>query len=168
SRRGLLDGRIVRLPTIIVRPGKPSGAASSFCSGILREPLKGEESELPVPTSLNLWVCSTRTVIKNLIIARDIPTEAFDKVVARGSSRIVNLPGITVTVQEMLDALLQIGGEEARKLVKEVPDSSVENIVSSWPAEFDISRATQLGFQQDGDLVKTIKEYLEDYAPKKI
>lgn len=168
SRRGLLDGRIVRLPTIIVRPGKPSGAASSFCSGILREPLNGEESELPVPTSMKLWVCSTRTVIKNLVIARDIPTEAFSKVVARGSSRIVNLPGITVTVQEMLDALLQIGGEQVRKLVKEVPDTSVEQIVGSWPAEFDISRASELGFQQDGDLVKTIKEYLEDYAPKKL
>ena len=119
-------------------------------------------------TSLKLWVCSTRTVIKNLIIARDIPTEAFNKVVARGSSRIVNLPGITVTVQEMLDALIQIGGKQVRQFVKEVPDSSVERIVGSWPAEFDISRAIELGFQPDGDLVKTIKEYLEDYAPKKL
>lgn len=168
SRRNLLDGRIVRLPTIIVRPGKPSGAASSFCSGIIREPLNGEESELPVPTSLKLWVCSTRTVIKNLIIARDIPTEAFSEVVARGSSRIVNLPGITVTVQEMLDALLQISGEKVRALVMDAPDSSVEKIVGSWPAEFNISRAIELGFQQDGDLVKTIQEYLEDYAPKKL
>ncbi|KAI7968768.1 hypothetical protein EIK77_005784 [Talaromyces pinophilus] len=117
---------------------------------------------------MKLWVCSTRTVIKNLIIARDIPTEAFNKDVACGSSRIVNLPGITVTVQEMLDALLQIGGEQVRKLVKEVPDTSVEQIIGSWPAEFDISRASELGFQQDGDLVKTIKEYLEDYAPKKL
>lgn len=116
---------------------------------------------------MKLWVCSTRTVIKNLIIAGVIPTEAFSKVVAPGSLRIVNLQGITVTVREMLDALLQIGGEQVRKLVKEVPDTSVEQIVGSWPAEFDISRATELGFKQDGDLVKTIKEYLEDYAPKK-
>lgn len=168
SRRNLLDGRIVRLPTIIVRPGKPSGAASSFCSGIIREPLNGEESALPVPKSLRLWVCSTRTVIKNLIIARDIPAERFREVVTRGSSRIVNLPGTTVTVQEMLDTLLHVGGKEARQLVKEIPDPSVEKIVGSWPAEFDIARALDLGFAEDGDLVRTFKEYLEDYSPVKL
>jgi nucleoside-diphosphate-sugar epimerase len=162
SRRGLLDGRIVRLPTIIVRPGKPSGAASSFCSGIIREPLNGEESILPVPQALKLWVCSTRTVIKNLVIARDVPTEAFSSVA--GGSRIVNLPGITVTVKEMLDALLDVGGQKARNLIKETPDSAVEQIVGSWPAEFDITRAVHLGFQGDGDLKRTLKEYLEDYA----
>jgi nucleoside-diphosphate-sugar epimerase len=162
SRRGLLDGRIVRLPTIIVRPGKPSGAASSFCSGIIREPLNGEESILPVPQSLKLWVCSIRTVIKNLVIARDVPSEAFSAVA--GGSRIVNLPGITVTVKEMLDALLDVGGRNARNLIKESPDRAVEQIVGSWPAEFDIARAIQLGFQGDGDLRRTLKEYLEDYA----
>lgn len=162
SRRGLLDGRIVRLPTIIVRPGKPSGAASSFCSGIIREPLNGEESILPVPRSLKLWVCSTRTVIKNLVVARDVSTEAYNSVA--GGSRIVNLPGITVTVKEMLDALQEVGGQKARDLVKEIPDSAVEQIVGSWPAEFDITRAVHLGFQCDGNLKRTLKEYLEDYA----
>jgi len=77
SRRGLLDGRIVRLPTIIVRPEKPTGAASSFCSGIIREPLNGEKSVLSVPRNLKLWVCSTRTIIKSLLIAGNIPESAY-------------------------------------------------------------------------------------------
>ena len=162
SRRGLLDGRIVRLPTIIVRPGKPSGAASSFCSGIIREPLNGEKSVLPVPRSLKLWVCSTRTVIENLLIARDIPESTYDS-----SSRVVNLPGITVTVQAMLEALEEVGGKKALNLVEDQPDQAVARIVGSWPATFDISRAKKFGFQEDGLLAHTLAQYLEDFAPLK-
>lgn len=162
SRRGLLDGRIVRLPTIIVRPGAPSGAASSFCSGIIREPLDGERSALPVSRDLKLWVCSTRTVVRNLLIARDVPASAYGK-----GSRVVNLPGITVSVQEMLDALEQVGGKDALDLVEEKPDAAVANIVGSWPARFDVSRAIKLGFQGDGSLVRTLQEYLEDFAPSR-
>lgn len=158
SRRGLLDARIVRLPTIIVRPGKPSGAASSFCSGILREPLNGEKSVLPVSRDLKLWVCSTRTITANLLMARDIPSSAFGN-----GSRIVNLPGITVTVQEMLDALKNVAGEKVASLIEEAPGDNVGRIVGSWPAEFDITRATSLGYQKDGSLVQTIREYIEDY-----
>ncbi|KAK4936136.1 hypothetical protein LTR10_022932 [Elasticomyces elasticus] len=159
SRRGLLDGIVVRLPTIIVRPGKPSGAASSFCSGIIREPLNKEKSVLPVSTSLKLWVCSTRTVIRNLLIARDVPHEAL-----ASSSRVVNLPGITVTVQEMLDALVSIGGKQALDLVENKHDETIERIVGSWPAKFDVGRAVQLGFQTDGPLERTFQEYLDDFA----
>ena len=162
SRRGLLDGRIVRLPTIIVRPGRPTGAASSFCSGIIREPLNGEKSVLPVPRSLKLWVCSTRTVIKNLLIARDIPEAGFGK-----GSRIVNLPGITVTVQQMLEALQEVGGDSALSKLEESADKAVVDIVGSWPAEFDVKRARDLGFEGDGPLSQTIREYMEDYQPKK-
>lgn len=159
SRRGLLDARIVRLPTIIVRPGQPSGAASSFCSGIIREPFKGETSVLPVSKSLPLWVCSTRTIIKNLLVARDVSEAAFE-----GGSRIVNLPGITVTVEQMLAALRHVGGEKAFALVQAKRDPKVESIVGSWPACFDIARATGLGFQDDGSLENTIREYIEDYG----
>lgn len=92
SRRGLLDGRIVRLPTVIVRPGAPSAAASSFASGIVREPLKGEKSVLPVSRDLKMWVCSPETVVRNLVLVKDVPKDKF------GSNRTVNLPGITITV----------------------------------------------------------------------
>jgi nucleoside-diphosphate-sugar epimerase len=159
SRRGLIDGRILRLPTVIVRPGAPSGAASSFFSGIIREPLRGVKSQLPVARSLEVWVCSARTITKNLTLARDIPEEKFS-----GNSRIVNLPGITVTVEQMLQALKDVGGEKALALVEEKKDSVVENIVLSWPTRFDITRAKELGFKEDGPLGRAVKEYVEDYG----
>ncbi|KAL4940576.1 hypothetical protein BDV06DRAFT_230239 [Aspergillus oleicola] len=158
SRRGIIDAIVVRLPTIIVRPGKPSGAASSFCSGIVREPLKGEESHLPVERDLKLWVCSTRTIIRNLVRAKDVMfgEETY--------SRIVNLPGVTVTVQEILDGLKNVGGEEALQRVVEKPDPAVQKIVGSWPAIFDIQKAISLGFYPDVDLTGTIRAYIEDYG----
>ena len=100
SRRGFLDGRAVRLPTVTVRAGKPTQAASSFASGIIREPFNGEKAILPVGKETDIWICSPYTVVKNLIHAKDIPKEAF------GDSRTVNLPGLKVSVQEMLDALV--------------------------------------------------------------
>lgn len=162
SRRGLLDGRIVRLPTIIVRPGQPSGAASSFCSGIIREPLAGKSSDLPVHKTMELWVCSTRTIIRNLLIAAQIPAEKFG-----AGSRIVNLPGITVTVEQMLSALSQVGGQDALNLVEHKFDKAVASIVGSWPAHFDTKRAFDLGFGPDGTLVNTVQEYVEDYGDGK-
>ncbi|KAF7195395.1 D-erythronate dehydrogenase [Pseudocercospora fuligena] len=158
SRRGLLDARIVRLPTIIVRPGRPTGAASSFFSGIIREPLNGETGVLPVKRDLKAWVCSARTVIRNLVAAKDIPEERF-----LGESRIVNLPGKTVTVQQMLDGLLDVGGQKAINLVKEEFDEKVAKIVGSWPAEFDTMRAKKLGFRDDVPLEQAFRDYIEDY-----
>ena len=158
SRRGLIDGRILRLPTIIVRPGAPSGAASSFCSGIIREPLAGKPSQLPVSRDLELWVCSTRTIIRNLVLAKDIAPEKF------GGSRVVNLPGITVKVEQMLDALGKVGGEAALSLVEEKRDPAVEKIVNNWPARFDTTKAKQVGFVDDGPLERTLQEYIEDYG----
>ncbi|KAH8682897.1 NAD dependent epimerase/dehydratase [Tricladium varicosporioides] len=159
SRRGLIDGRIVRLPTIIVRPGAPSGAASSFCSGIIREPLKGEISELPVSKDLALWVCSTRTIIRNLVYAKSFGQENF-----KGGSRVVNLPGITVTVQEMLQALKDVGGDNALNLVQEKRNPDVEKIVNNWPSLFNTAKAKDLGFISDGSLQQAIQDYIEDYG----
>lgn len=158
SRRGLIDACIVRLPTIIVRPGQPSGAASSFCSGIIREPLNKMASQLPVKRDTKLWVCSTRTVVQNLVIAKNISSEQFGS-----GSRIVNLPGQTFTVKEMLDALMEVGGKEVIALLEEKPDQAVERIVCSWPAMFDVSRASNLGFAKDVSLVQAIKDYIEDF-----
>lgn len=150
SRRGLLDGRIVRLPTVIVRPGLPSAAASSFASGIVREPLQGVPAVLPVAPSLEMWVCSPQTVVRNLILVKDVPGDRF------GLSRVVNLPGVTVTVQDILDALRTVGGDEALNLVEEKRDAKVEAIVNSWPARFDIGRATGLGMVSDVSVLETV------------
>lgn len=162
SRRGIIDACIVRLPTIIVRPGKPSGAASSFCSDIVREPLNGRKAVLPVARrDLKLWVCSTRTVVRNLARARDVSFDA-----ARGPhySRVVNLPGVTVTVQEILGALKAIAGEEALERVEVRRDGTVERIIASWPMVFDTKKALDMGFHKDTDLATTIRGYMEDYS----
>ncbi|KAL8874479.1 MAG: hypothetical protein Q9174_000172 [Haloplaca sp. 1 TL-2023] len=143
---------------VLVRPGKPTGAASSFASGIFREPLNGEKSILPVSKKLSVWICSPRTVVKNLMHARDLPAEVYG-----GGSRVVNLPGISVSIHEMLAALKAIGGQEAVDLVEEKRDPATERIVESWPAKYDTARAQKLGFTKDGKLENTLKQYLEDY-----
>ncbi|RKK14711.1 hypothetical protein BFJ66_g4234 [Fusarium oxysporum f. sp. cepae] len=153
SRRGLIDGRIVRLPTVVVRPGKPSAAASSFASGIVRESLQGIPNVLPVPKDISMWICSPATVIKNLIKIKDIPADKF------GESRIVNLPGITVSVQDILDAVEKVGGKEAVAYVKEEQDEALYKIVKSWPPWFDASRAKGLGLDGDGELVDAVKAF---------
>ncbi|KAK7721758.1 hypothetical protein SLS57_005107 [Botryosphaeria dothidea] len=154
ARRGLLDARVVRLPTVMVRPGAPTAAASSFASGIVREPLNGERSVLPVDKELHMWVCSPATVVKNLVAVKDIPAERFG-----GLTRTVNLPGVTVKISDILDALEAVGGKEARGLVEEKVDPVIEKIVLSWPEKFDISRAVGLGLSQDGSLIDTVKAY---------
>ncbi|PGH12065.1 hypothetical protein AJ80_06884 [Polytolypa hystricis UAMH7299] len=158
SRRGLLDGRSVRLPTVTVRAGKPTQAASSFASGILREPLNGEKSVLPVKKDTELWICSPYTVVRNLVYAKDIPKEKF------GDSRSVNLPGIKVSVQEMLGVLEQVGGREKRALVEEKYDEEVDKIVQGWSPNFDISWAKKLGFSEDMSLLESVRRYAEDYV----
>ncbi|KAL8914630.1 MAG: hypothetical protein Q9171_000811 [Xanthocarpia ochracea] len=163
SRRGLLDGRIVRLPTVLVRPGKPTGAASSFASGIFREPLNGQKSILPVSKDLSLWICSPRTVVRNLLRARDIPKETYG-----ADSRVVNLPGVTVSIHKMMEALRAVGGQKALDLVEEKRDTPTEKIVESWPAEYDTSRAKQLGFKEDGTLEQTFRDYIRDYGTNKV
>ncbi len=159
SRRGIIDAVIVRLPTIIVRPGKPSGAASSFCSGIVREPLNGQESVLPVNRNLKLWVCATRTIIRNLVRAREVRFQEGEVF-----SRVVNLPGVTVTVQQILDGLEEVAGQEALSRVVDMADPAVQAIVGSWPAVFDVTKALDMGFYPDGDLAETIRAYIEDYT----
>ncbi|KAI1345268.1 NAD-dependent epimerase/dehydratase [Xylariaceae sp. FL0016] len=155
SRRGLLDGRVVRLPTVIVRPGAPSAAASSFASGVVREPLKGERSVLPVSRDLEMWVCSPKTVVRNLVFVKDVPREKL------GMSIVVNLPGITVTVDQILKALGVVGGQKALDLIEEKRDPKIEAIVGSWPARFDIKRAQDMGMAGDGSLVETVKDFAD-------
>jgi nucleoside-diphosphate-sugar epimerase len=158
SRRGFLDGRCVRLPTVTVRPGKPTQAASSFASGIVREPLNGEKAILPVSKDTDVWLCSPHTVVKNLVLAKDIPKEAF------GSSRSVNLPGQKVSVHQILDALEEVGGKEKRDLVEEKHDEEIDRIVQTWATCYDTSRAAKLGFSNDVPFLETVKKYASQYA----
>ncbi|VXD07319.1 D-erythronate dehydrogenase [Enterobacterales bacterium 8AC] len=156
SRKGFVDGRVLRLPTISVRPGKPNKAASSFASGIIREPLHGESSICPVSPDLALWLSSPGTVIDNFIHAARLPAAQF------GTSRTVNLPGISVTVQQMLHALGAVAGEQARARVSFVPDAAINRIVASWPGNFDVRRALALGFYADEDFQQIIRAFMRD------
>lgn len=141
SRKGFLDAVSLRLPTVIVRPGRPNKAASSFFSAILREPLLGLETPLPVEDSFRVWVCSPRRAVDWLMHAAAMDTGPL------GVDRGVNPPGLAVSVGEMLAALTPA----ERALVKREPDATIADIVGGWPAEFMATRARALGFaQQEG------------------
>lgn len=155
SRRGLIDGRILRLPTVVVRPVLPSSAASSFASGIIRESLKGERNQLPVDPNLAMWICSPQVVIQNLVQARQVPASSFRL------SRVVNLPGQTITVKKMLETLEIVGGVQKRALVREQRDEKVAAIVDKWPQQFDTSLASNMGFSSDIDFLDNVRSFLE-------
>lgn len=165
SRRGFVDGRIIRLPTIVVRPGVPSAATSAFISGIIREPLKGLEALCPIGNSfdspeLNLaaWVASPETTIKNFVQASHVPASAFIPY-----TRVICLPGFTATVREELEALREVAGEDALKLIQFKDDPTNRRIVSSWPARFDNTYPLSLGFVVDqGGMVPIVKQFKED------
>jgi len=158
SRKGFIDGRVCRLPTISVRPGKPNAAASSFASGIIREPLAGQPSNCPVPADTRLWLSSPDTVIANLVHAARIDGQAL------GLRRTLNLPGISVRVGEMLDSLERLAGREARALVGHQPDPRVAGIVCSWPGDFDIERPLRLGFGVDAGFDAIVAAHMRDQA----
>jgi D-erythronate 2-dehydrogenase len=158
GRRGFVDGRTVRLPTVCVRPGRANAAASSFVSGIIREPLRGEASVCPVDRSLDLWLCSPDCAVDNLMRAAMVPAEHLE------GRRVINAPGLTVTVGEMLDALREVGGEAALARVSFKEDPLVRRIVSSWPARFNVDRALGLGFARDRDFSSLVRQHLADVA----
>jgi nucleoside-diphosphate-sugar epimerase len=158
SRRGFVDGRVLRLPTVCVRPGLPNAAASSFVSGIIREPLRGEPANCPVGRDLELWLTSPRSVVSNLALAAGIPADTL------GDSRIVNLPGITVSVGAMLESLARIAGKAASDRVAFTEDAAVRRIVGSWPARFDTARALALGFTRDPDFDALVRDHIAETA----
>ncbi|RUR35414.1 D-erythronate dehydrogenase [Vreelandella populi] len=157
SRRGLIDGRVLRLPTIVIRPGRPNAAASSFASSILREPLNGEEAICPVPLDQALFVMSPDKVIDALIHGAEVQGEAL------GKFRAFILPGITTNVSEMLEALREVAGAEAVERVRHEPDPHIEPLVASWPARFETAKANQLGFVGDRDFKQIIDAYVAEH-----
>ena len=158
SRRGFVDGRVLRLPTISVRPGKPNQAASSFASGIIREPLAGVEAVCPVGPDTRLWLLSPRQAIECLVAGHELPAEAL------GASRIVNLPGVSVSVGQMV-AALERAAPEAVRHIRWQPDPTIQRIVGSWPSAWDTTRARDLGLAGDPDFDSIIRAYIEDDLP---
>jgi len=155
TRKGFVDARCLRLPTITIRPGKPNKAASSFISSILREPLAGLEAVCPVPEDMQLWVQSPRTVIENLIHAHETSTETWS-----GGSRVINLPGMTVGVNEMIEALKQAGGDVS--LIRWERDQNIVKLVGSWPSAMNTERATDMGFKNDRNMDDIIQQHVRD------
>lgn len=155
SRKGFVDGIVVRLPTICIRPGKPNKAASSFVSSIIREPLNGEEAICPVSEDLRLWISSPNTVINNFIHALTLPS------LPQRSWHIINLPGFTVSVKQMLSDLAAIKGENILEKVRFEFDQNINNIVASWPAEIDNNTAFKLGFSVDVDFKEVIQQFIK-------
>jgi nucleoside-diphosphate-sugar epimerase len=160
TRRGFIDGRALRLPTISVRPGKPNAALSSFASGIIREPLNGEIAVCPVPASTRVWLLSPATVTECFLAAHDIDGEAL------GSNRSLILPGLTVSVGGMIAALERVAGRAVSERVRMEPDPRVERIVSTWPAALDGSRASGLGFPTDRAFEDIVRRYVADDMPR--
>lgn len=160
SRKGFVDGRVCRLPTIVVRPGKPNSAASSFASGIIREPLCGVKSNNPVPPATLMWLSSPDIVVKNLAHTLAVSDEQL------GLKRVLNLPGLCVSVAEMLASLERVAGSEIRAMVSEQPEQRVIDIVCSWPGNFDVSRPLSLGFVRDSDFDSIIRQYRDEFVTK--
>ena len=160
TRRGFLSGLVVRPPTVSVRPGQPSAAASSFFSGIIREPLRALPCVVPIrDRSFAHWITSPRVLVRNLIRCLEIAGDALP-----AHDRVVNMPGIGVTVQGMMDSLARVGGEDKLRHVSEVEDPRMARILYSWPTTFDNSRALSLGFVRDtsfDDIVRDFKAGLE-------
>jgi nucleoside-diphosphate-sugar epimerase len=156
TRKGFVDGRSLRLPTITVRPGRPNAAASSFASGVIREPLNGEDGICPVGADARMWVASPRTAIACLIAAHDLPSTAL------GNRRSLNVPGLSVSVGEMVASLERIAGAEVARRVRWEPDARIERMVRGWPGKLDNSRAVSLGFPVDDSFDSIVRSYIEE------
>jgi len=156
ARKGFLDGIGIRLPTVCIRPGKPNKAASGFFSGILREPLVGQEAILPVEDTVRHWHVSPRRAIGFLLHAATIDLGRV------GHRCILNMPGLSATVGEQIEALRRIAGDKAVSLIRRQPDELIAGIVAGWPQDFDPQRALELGFVADASFDEIIRIHIED------
>lgn len=162
TRRGFFDGIGIRLPTICVRPGKPNKAASGFFSGIIREPLAGQEAILPVPRSVLHTHASPRSAVNFLIHAAEIDGAAV------GPRRNLTMPGVAVTVGEQIEALERVAGSNVAKLIREQPDDTIWAIVKGWPTRFEAKRSRELGFAAETSFDEIIRAYIEDELDNKL
>ncbi len=156
SRRGILQGIGLRLPTICIRPGLPNKAASSFFSGILREPLNGKEAVLPVSDDVRHWHASPRAAVGFFLHAATIDLELV------GWDCNLTLPGLCASVKEQIEALERAAGKEAVELIRREPDPFIEKLVYSWPQSFEAEKARSLGFKAENNFDEIIKIYMEE------
>ena len=156
SRRGYVDGRALRMPTICVRPGVPNKAASSFASSIVREPLADKETICPVSPETRMWLMSPRRAIENLLQGNDLQESALS------AGRVVNMPGLSVTVREMVAALERVAGPSVSRYIRWEPDPIIARIVNSWPGLFSTPRAQTLGFRGDSNFDEIVRAHIAD------
>ncbi|MEX0350115.1 MAG: D-erythronate dehydrogenase [Paracoccaceae bacterium] len=156
SRKGYLDGVSIRLPTITVRPGKPNLAASSFFSSIIREPLNGQTAILPVPDTVRHWHASPRSAAGFLTHAATLDLNRL------GGRRALNMPGLSCTVAEQIEALRRVAGQSAVDLIQSKPDPDIMRMVGGWPRDFDTIRARDLGFVAESSYDEIIAVYMAE------
>ncbi|KAJ5266969.1 hypothetical protein N7478_009777 [Penicillium angulare] len=155
TRRKFITGFSLRFPTISVRAGAPTAAASSFLSGLIREPLNGQECIIPIEDrSFKSWLCSPKTLVHNLLLTLQLPADSVPLHI-----RQINVPGICVTVQDMMDALEKIGGKDKLALLKEKEDPAFVPILRSWPTQFDNTQAISLGYKRDESFEQAVLDY---------
>jgi nucleoside-diphosphate-sugar epimerase len=156
SRRGFVDGRALRLPTIAVRPGRPNQAASAFASSLVREPLEGRTFACPVARETSVCLLSPGQVVESFLHAIELPAEAW------GPTRVAQLPGLTTTVDGMLAALAAIAGPQVAARVSFAPDPAIARIVAGWPTRFDSRRSQRLGFRPDASIEQLINAFIAE------
>ena len=156
SRKGFVDGRALRLPTVVVRPGRPNRAASTFASSMIREPLSGREAVCPFSPGTVMALASPRCVVDALLRAHDLPGDAF------GASRSLQLPGFSVAVGEMAAAVRRAGGDQAYTKIRWEPNPLIQHIISGWPQALIAQRAAALGFTADNGIDEVVQAFIED------
>lgn len=157
TRKGFVDGRAARLMTVSVRPGRPNGAASGFLSGLFREPLAGQVSACPVDLDTYVALSSPTNTVAGIMAVANASHERF------GGRTAMNLPALTVSLREMLDALKDLAGHEVMRLIHHVPDATIAGIVAGWPARFAGVRAQHLGLSADASFTALLQQYIQDY-----
>jgi len=159
SRKGYIDGRGVRLPTISVRPGKPNRAASSFMSSIIREPLNGVEAVCPVGDDFLHYYLSLRQCVENLVKIAEVDRADL------GKNHVMQMPGRTWSIRQMIDAMTAVAGPDPAKLIKFEDDPAIQSIVTGWRFDIHADKALALGLEADDSFEDNVRYYLEDDKP---
>jgi D-erythronate 2-dehydrogenase len=162
SRKGFVDGRALRFPTVVVRPGKPNKAASTFASSIIREPLQGDRAVCPVTPDSRMFLASPRSIIENVVRAHNLSEAEW------GPSREATLPGFCMTIGAMAEALEGVAGKTVSDRIDWEPDAFIQKIVDGWPPDFDTQKALALGFVRDASMEEVIRAFIEDELDGKI
>jgi nucleoside-diphosphate-sugar epimerase len=156
TRKGILEGVGIRLPSVVVRPGKPNRAASGFFSGIIREPLAGEEAILPVADTVLHTHASPRSAVGFLIHAANLPRSDVEPRIN------LTMPGVCCTVAEQIAALRRVAGDQVAARIRREPDALIVRIVAGWPHRFEAKRARGLGFQVESSFDEIIRVHIEE------